>query len=86
MMGVETRVTILGYIQRGGSPTAYDRVLATRFGAAAVQMVKDGEFGRMVGLKGNQVIGIPLETAVSGLKTVDPELYELARTVIGGRK
>ena len=85
-MGVETRVTILGHIQRGGSPTAYDRVLATRFGAAAVQMVKDGEFGRMVGLEGNRVIGIPLETAVSGLKTVDPELYELARTVIGGRK
>ena len=84
-MGVETRVTILGHIQRGGSPTAYDRVLATRFGAAAVQLVKDGEFGRMVGLEGNRVIGVPLETAVSHLKTVDMELYELARTVIGGR-
>ena len=85
-MGVETRVTILGYIQRGGSPTAYDRVLATRFGAAAVQLVKDGEFGRMVGLEGNRVISVPLEAAVSHLKTVDPALYELARTVIGGRK
>jgi len=86
IMGVETRVTILGYIQRGGSPTAYDRVLATRFGAAAVQLVKDGEFGRMVGLEGNRVISVPLEAAVSHLKTVDPEFYELARTVIGGRK
>jgi ATP-dependent phosphofructokinase / diphosphate-dependent phosphofructokinase len=84
-LGIETRVTILGHIQRGGSPTAFDRVLATRFGVAAVELVHAGEYGKMVALQGNQITSIPLESAVSHLKTVDPEFYELAMTVIGGR-
>ncbi len=85
-LGIETRVTILGHVQRGGSPTAYDRVLATRFGVAAVQLVHAGDFGKMVALQGNRITSIPLETAVNQLKTVDPDFYELAMTVIGGRK
>jgi phosphofructokinase-like protein len=85
-LGIETRVTILGYVQRGGSPTAYDRILATRFGVAAVQLVNAGDFGKMVALQGNRITSIPLETAVNQLKTVDKEFYELAMTVIGGRK
>jgi phosphofructokinase-like protein len=83
-LGIETRVTILGHIQRGGSPTAFDRVLATRLGVAAVQQVNAGQFGQMVAIRGNQITAIPIEEAVSRLKTVDPELYELAKTVIGG--
>jgi ATP-dependent phosphofructokinase / diphosphate-dependent phosphofructokinase len=85
-LGVETRVTILGHVQRGGSPTAYDRVLATRFGAAAVQLVHDGDFGKMVALQSNCIIPVPLESAISQVKTVDPEIYDLAMTVIGGKK
>jgi 6-phosphofructokinase 1 len=85
-LGIETRVTILGHVQRGGSPTAYDRVLATRFGVAAVQLVHAGDFGKMVALQGNMITSIPLETAVNQLKTVDDDFYELAMTVIGGRK
>ena len=85
-LGIETRVTILGHVQRGGSPTAYDRVLATRFGVAAVQLVHAGDFGKMVALQGNRITSIPLESAVNQLKTVDDDFYELAMTVIGGRK
>ncbi|WAC04193.1 MAG: ATP-dependent 6-phosphofructokinase [Methanoregula sp.] len=85
-LGIETRVTILGHVQRGGSPTAFDRVLATRFGVAAVHLVYKGEFGRMVALQGNRITSIPLEAAVNQLKTVDPDFYELAMTVIGGKK
>lgn len=85
-LGIETRVTILGHVQRGGSPTAYDRILATRFGVAAVQLVQAGDFGKMVALQGNQITSIPLEVAVNQLKTVDPDFYELALTVIGGRR
>ena len=84
-LGIETRVTILGHIQRGGSPTAFDRVLATRLGVAAVQLIKAGQFGRMAAIRGEQITSLPIEEAVSRLKTVDPELYELAKTVIGGR-
>lgn len=85
MLGIETRVTILGHIQRGGSPTAYDRVLATRLGVGAVHLIREGNFGRMVALQGNRITSIPLEDAVSCLKTVDLEFYELAKAVIGGR-
>lgn len=85
-MEVETRVTILGHIQRGGSPTPYDRVLATRFGVAAVQCIQDGEFGTMVALDGNRIRSVPLKDAVASLKTVDARFYELAKQVIGGRK
>jgi 6-phosphofructokinase 1 len=85
-LGIETRVTILGYVQRGGTPTANDRILATQFGVAAVELVYAGEFGKMVALKGNRITSIPLETAVNQLKTVDIYFYELAMMVISGRR
>ncbi|MHB1928591.1 MAG: 6-phosphofructokinase [Acidimicrobiales bacterium] len=72
--GFETRVTILGHIQRGGTPTAYDRVLATRFGIAAIEAVHDGAFDQMVALRSDTIVRVPLADAVSRLKTVDPEL------------
>ncbi len=76
--GFETRVTILGHIQRGGSPSAYDRVLSTRFGIAAIDAVHEGAFGQMVALRCDQVVRVPLEE-VRGLKTVDPRLlHEVA--------
>ncbi len=83
-IGIETRVTILGHVQRGGSPTAYDRVLATRYGVAAVELINAGAFGRMVALRGNAIIDIPLEEAVAQLKTVDLAFYKMVKTVIGG--
>jgi ATP-dependent phosphofructokinase / diphosphate-dependent phosphofructokinase len=72
--GFESRVTILGHIQRGGTPTAYDRVLATRFGIAAIDAVHDGDFGKMVALQADHIVRIPLEEAVGQLKTLDPSL------------
>jgi 6-phosphofructokinase 1 len=73
--GFETRVTILGHVQRGGTPTAFDRVLATRFGVAAIEAVHDGDFGQMVALQGGSIVRVPLLAAVGELKLVDPELY-----------
>lgn len=81
--GIETRVTILGHIQRGGTPTAFDRVLATRFGIAAVDLVMKGEFGKMVALQGNRVIPVDLADAVKALKTVDMGLYDIAKVFFG---
>jgi len=78
--GVETRATILGHVQRGGSPTAYDRVLGSRFGVHAVEMIKEEKFGRMAALRGTEIIDIPIEEAVSDLKTVDDNFYDVART------
>ncbi len=72
--GFETRVTILGHIQRGGTPTAFDRVLATRFGIAASDAVHDRAFGQMVALRGDQIVRVPLAEAVAQLKLVDDEL------------
>jgi ATP-dependent phosphofructokinase / diphosphate-dependent phosphofructokinase len=69
--GFESRPTILGHIQRGGTPTAYDRVLATRFGVAAVEAVHDGAYGMMVALRAGEIVLVPLEEAVSKSKTVD---------------
>ncbi|MBI2372121.1 MAG: 6-phosphofructokinase [Deltaproteobacteria bacterium] len=79
----ETRVTVLGHIQRGGSPTAYDRILATRFGIYAADMVQRGEFGRMAALRGREVISVPLEEAATGLKKVDRDLYAIAQVFFG---
>ncbi len=76
--GIETRLTVLGHIQRGGSPTAYDRILATRFGVRAVDAVQKGEFGKMVALRSEDIITINLEEAVLKNKKVDMELYEIA--------
>ncbi len=70
---METRVTVLGHIQRGGKPSTFDRLLSTRFGVEAVHMVVRGEFGQMVALRGGKIIGVPLEEAVGQQKLVDPE-------------
>ncbi|MDP9404589.1 MAG: 6-phosphofructokinase [Actinomycetota bacterium] len=73
--GFETRVTILGHIQRGGTPTAFDRVLATRFGIAAIEAVHEGAFGHMVALQAGDIVRVPLAEAVGELKTVDPDFF-----------
>jgi 6-phosphofructokinase 1 len=81
--GYETRVTILGHIQRGGTPTAFDRVLATRFGVAAIDAVHDAAFGQMVALRAGSIVRVPLAEATGELKLVDPELYDVARVFFG---
>ena len=81
--GHESRVTILGHVQRGGTPTAFDRVLATRFGVAAIDAVHRGDFGVMVALRGPDVITVPLHEATDSLKTVDPKIYEVAEVFFG---
>ena len=73
--GYETRVTILGHVQRGGTPTAFDRVLATRFGVAAIDAVHDQAFGQMVALRADSIVRVPLQDALKELKTVDPGLF-----------
>jgi len=72
-LDMEVRVTVLGHLQRGGSPTTFDRALGSRFGTRAVRMVADGEFGRMACLKGRSIISVPIEDATRDLKLVDPE-------------
>ena len=81
--GKEARTTVLGHIQRGGTPTAFDRVLATRFGLHAVDAVNDGDFGKMVALKGTDVVRIPLIEGTGELKTVPLERYEEAEVFFG---
>jgi 6-phosphofructokinase 1 len=76
--GYETRATVLGHIQRGGTPNAFDRVLATRFGVAAVEAVHDGDYGKMVALRDGDIVRVPLLDAVAELKLVDPTLLEIA--------
>ena len=77
--GFETRVTVLGHIQRGGRPTAHDRVLATRYGVAAMKAAHKGEYGIMVALHGYKIVNVPLKEVLSGIKTVDDELYDLTK-------
>ena len=81
--GIETRVVVLGHLQRGGSPTAFDRVLATRYGIAAIDSVHKGRFGQMVALKGNKIVSVSLKDVVGKRKTVDLELYEIAKVFSG---
>jgi 6-phosphofructokinase 1 len=81
--GFETRVTILGHVLRGGTPTAYDRILATRFGIAAIDAVHDGDFGTMVALRGERIERVPIGDAVRELKTVDPDLLDVAGVFFG---
>jgi 6-phosphofructokinase 1 len=80
---METRVTNLGYIQRGGTPTAFDRVLATRFGVKAVDLLANKEYGKMVCLRGNSVESVDLQEVTSRSKTIDPELYGVAELFFG---
>ena len=76
--GFETRMTILGHVQRGGTPTAYDRVLATRFGVKAVEAADRGAWGTMVSLRGTDIVLVPLEEAVAEPKLLDDDLYDTA--------
>jgi len=76
--GFETRTVVLGHIQRGGSPTAFDRVLATRYGLGAIDMVHRGEFGKMAALRANKIISIPLAEATAKNRTVDQEMMNAA--------
>jgi ATP-dependent phosphofructokinase / diphosphate-dependent phosphofructokinase len=81
--GFETRTTVLGHVQRGGSPTARDRVLATRFGLHAAELVHQSRFGRMAALRGDEIIDVPLADAVAERKTVPRNWYEVARAFFG---
>jgi len=81
--GFETRMTILGHVQRGGTPTAYDRVLATRFGVKAVEAADRGEFGTMVSLRGTDIVLAPLADAVAEPKLLDDDLYGTAEVFFG---
>ncbi|HEV2923261.1 MAG TPA: 6-phosphofructokinase [Solirubrobacteraceae bacterium] len=81
--GYESRVTILGHVQRGGTPVAYDRVLATRFGVAAMDAAAAGRFGAMVALRGTEIIEVELEQALREPKLLDPALYETAQLFFG---
>jgi ATP-dependent phosphofructokinase / diphosphate-dependent phosphofructokinase len=81
--GYETRVTILGHVQRGGTPVAYDRVLATRFGVAAMDAVSGARFGVMVGLRGTAMVEVALADALREPKLLDPGLYETAALFFG---
>jgi 6-phosphofructokinase 1 len=81
--GFETRVTTLGHIQRGGSPTARDRVLATRFGLRAAELVQSGDWGMMAALRGDDIVAVPLAEAVADLKVVPRELYDRAAAFFG---
>ena len=81
--GYETRMTILGHVQRGGTPNAYDRVLATRFGVAAVDAITRGETGTMVALRGTEIVTVPLAEAVAELKLLDEDFFETAAVFFG---
>jgi 6-phosphofructokinase 1 len=81
--GYETRAVILGHLQRGGSPTAYDRMLATRYGSKAVDLVQAGDFGKMVALRGNDIVAVPLSEAISQQKLVSDELIDMAEDFFG---
>jgi phosphofructokinase-like protein len=81
--GEEARTSVLGHIQRGGTPTAFDRWLATRFGLHAIDAVHDGDWGKMVALRGTDIVRVPLAEATAQLKTVDPQLYAEAQVFFG---
>jgi phosphofructokinase-like protein len=82
-MNIETRVVVLGHLQRGGSPTAFDRILATRFGIAAIDLVHEHKFDCMVALKGNKIVSVPFESVIGKRKTVDLQLYDIASIFFG---
>lgn len=82
-LGHDVRTTVLGHIQRGGTPTAYDRVLATRYGVRAARAAHEGTFGTTVALHGEVVVNIPLEEAVGTLKQVPEHRYHTAQAMFG---
>jgi ATP-dependent phosphofructokinase / diphosphate-dependent phosphofructokinase len=81
--GYETRVTVLGHVQRGGTPTPRDRILATRYGLKAADLVHEGRFGRMAALRGDAIVDVSLAEATAELKTVPPEWFEVATAFFG---
>lgn len=83
LTSIDTRVTVLGHLQRGGRPVPYDRILSTRFGVEAVELINREEYGKMLSLQGNRIVAVPLEEAVDTLKTVQPdsELINIAKSV-----
>ena len=83
LTGMETRVTNLGYVQRGGSPTAFDRVLATRFGVKAVDILVNNELGKMVCLRGDKIESVDLKETISSSKTITSDLYQVAELFFG---
>jgi 6-phosphofructokinase 1 len=81
--GVESRITVLGHVQRGGSPTAFDRILASRMGTAAVKALSEGESGVMIGLGGRRTGYVPLNEVVGQVRSLDPDIYEMAEVLAG---
>jgi 6-phosphofructokinase 1 len=81
--GFECRDVVLGHLQRGGNPTAFDRILATRYGVAAIELVHNRDFGKMVALRGNQIVAVGLEEGVNRTKTVDMDFFQIAETFFG---
>jgi 6-phosphofructokinase 1 len=81
--GYETRVTVLGHVQRGGTPTPRDRILATRYGLKAGDLVHEGRFGQMAALRGDKIVDVSLAEATAELKTVPPEWYDVAKAFFG---
>jgi 6-phosphofructokinase 1 len=81
--GYETRVTVLGHVQRGGTPTPRDRILATRYGLKAADLVHEGRFGQMAALRGDSIVDVSLAEATAELKTVPPEWYDVAKAFFG---
>ena len=79
----ETRVTVLGHLQRGGRPSTFDRVLGTRFGVKAMELVLEGKFGQMVSLSGNEIKSVALDAGVGVLKTVDKKFFDMAKIFFG---
>jgi phosphofructokinase-like protein len=84
-LGIETRVTVLGHVQRGGTPTAFDRVLATRFGVSAVEQIAADNLGCLVVLNGTRIGTVPLREVASRIKPIPPEIYHCAKTVMKGK-
>ncbi len=83
LTGFETRVTVLGHLQRGGTPTAFDRVLATRLGAAAADLAAEGRHRVMVAMRGSRIVDVPLDEGCAEARGVDPELFAIARSFFG---
>ena len=81
--GFESRMTILGHVQRGGTPLAYDRVLGSRFGVEAIDAASEGDFGKMVALRGTEIVRVPLAEALAAPKLLDPKLFETAEVFFG---
>ncbi len=82
-LGYESRVVVLGHIQRGGSPTAFDRVLGTRYGLFAIDLVHKGQFGHFAALRGSDIVAVPLAEMAGRTRTVDDEFYNMAEVFFG---